>query len=192
MARLNSKLALKRLIKESYVLLNLCFNFAIYKKDLGSIERTILRNCGRWLGIITLEANRPILSKDLNLKDRLFQAVENRSIGKVVPIVCNVLQAIPNSKHFTKKNPYVMAILSIFSEILGDESIRMTTKASIQSFFKDMGIVRQDISYLKYIKKRRMVRQSRTQFFNNCLPNYIQIDEQALRASMDSMEVDLK
>lgn len=173
-------------------MLNICFDFCVFKQKMSSGESKIIRNCGEWLGKITLEINKPILSRELNIKQRLFDSIENRSVGKVVTLVCKILLGISSSVLFKKNNPYIMAILSILSEILNDETIKSSTKAHIHGLFTDLAINRNEITYFGYVKLKRLAQQSRNKFFIHCLPNYIHIDTDILGPSMDQMEGDLK
>lgn len=53
-------------------------------------ERSFLKSLGSWIGLMTLNKNKPLLQKDLGLKELLFEAYENGSLIAVIPFVCKV------------------------------------------------------------------------------------------------------
>lgn len=146
----------KRVLKYSYKLVALCFDYAYHKPELTPEERKMVRNCGKWLGIITLASNIPILRKDLDIKLRIFEALEARRAYKVIPIVINIMEGIKQSRIFKKNNPYIMAILSVLTEVMDDRTVKNVTAASILGLLKDLGVERSvDITYFGYIKNKR-------------------------------------
>lgn len=62
-------------------------------------ERQLLKNLGNWLGLITIARNRPILSKELDLKRILFEAFHKgpTEMIYVVPFVIKVISASSKS-----------------------------------------------------------------------------------------------
>lgn len=183
----------KRVLGYSYKLVNICFDFAYHKPELTPEERKMVRNCGKWLGILTLASNKPILRKDLDLKLRIFEALEARRVNKIIPIVINIIEGIKKSRLFKKNNPYIMAVLSVLTEVMDDKSVKNVTRASILTLLKELNVDRQmDITYFGYIKNKRNAKQSKNKFFVNCLPNYICIDSRTLSPYLTQMDVDLR
>lgn len=43
---------------------------------LQSGERTLLKNLGSWLGLLTIKQNRMVMQKDLDVKGLMFDAYE--------------------------------------------------------------------------------------------------------------------
>eukprot|EP00127_Corallochytrium_limacisporum_P001927 Clim_evm82s88 gene=Clim_evmTU82s88 len=115
-----------------------------------SSERTILKNLGMWLGLITLRRNKPIFHKDLSLKDLMLDAYNMaRQAGKedgaksplifVVPLVCKVLEGCRESRIFTDRSPYINSILRVLKD-LHNTGIKMTLKFEIEVMCKNIAV----------------------------------------------------
>jgi CCR4-NOT transcription complex subunit 1 len=77
------------LIRDTIIFIKKLLNSENIAKDTK--EKNILKNLGNWLGILTLAKNRPILAKDLDLKELIFDAYENGRLGPIVTFVCKIL-----------------------------------------------------------------------------------------------------
>jgi CCR4-NOT transcription complex subunit 1 len=66
-------------------------------------DRSLLKNLGHWLGMLTLARNKPILQNDMDLKALLGEAYHNgqQELLYVVPFVAKVLEACAKSKVYT-------------------------------------------------------------------------------------------
>jgi hypothetical protein len=171
----------KRVIVYSYKLINICFDYAYHKSELTPEERKMVRSCGKWFGLITIGSNKPILRKELDVKEKIYEALETQKVDKLLPIVINIFESVKISKLFKKNNPYIMAILSIMTEVMDDRNVKNVTTATILTLFKDLGVERQsDISPFGYIKSKRNSKNNKNKFFTNSLPNYICIDQRTL------------
>ena len=91
---------IRKVIQDSFKLINLAMDFGHHKTTMDATERNTMRNCGFWIGTITLARNKPILLKDLDLKHRLYLATESRTISNIVQIVCTILKSIEHSTIF--------------------------------------------------------------------------------------------
>merc|ERR1739848_16023 len=80
-------------------------------------HRTILKNLGFWLGQITLARNKPLKSKQMDLKSHLLDAYANGRLTAVLPLVCKILEGIQLSKVYKLPNPWTTAIMSLLAEI---------------------------------------------------------------------------
>ena len=76
------------------------------------------RFCGKWIGLITLVCNRPILLKDLDIKYRIFESLEKKSVSNIVPIVCAILSKIEKSTLFHPKIAFINSIIDVLRELL--------------------------------------------------------------------------
>jgi CCR4-NOT transcription complex subunit 1 len=63
-------------------------------------DRSLLKNLGHWLGMLTLGRNRPILQLDIDMKSLLIEAYTKgqQELLYVVPFVAKVLEACAKSK----------------------------------------------------------------------------------------------
>ena len=78
-----------------------------------------MRNLGTFLGILTIAENRPILAKDLDLKEIIVDAYSNGTVTLAILLICPLLRQISNSKIFKPKNPWVYAIFCLILELRG-------------------------------------------------------------------------
>jgi CCR4-NOT transcription complex subunit 1 len=63
-------------------------------------DRSLLKNLGHWLGMLTLARNKPILQVDMDMKALLAEAYHKgqQELLYVVPFVAKVLEACAKSK----------------------------------------------------------------------------------------------
>ena len=63
-------------------------------------DRSLLKNLGHWLGMLTLAKSRPILQIDIDLKALLAEAYHKgqQELLYVVPFVAKVLESCAKSK----------------------------------------------------------------------------------------------
>jgi hypothetical protein len=195
--KINNKSLSKRIVSLSYQLINLSCDYAMYKKlpnnntNMGPEEMVTLRNCGNWLGHVTLGNNLPILKRDFDIKNRLFLAMENKSITRVLPVIVSIIGSVKESKIFKANNPFIMGILGVLLEIKKETSEKNI--AVIDHTFKDLGVNDKQITHFNYIAQKRNVRTTTSQPFNvNPLTEYINIDTRALEKYTANLEIDLK
>lgn len=104
-------------------------------------ERSLLKNLGSWLGHLTIEKNKPILQKDLDLKNLLFAAYENGKLIAVIPFVCKVLNHCQNSKVIKPPNPWVMGLISLLAEIHALPELKLNLKFEVEMLCKNLNLV---------------------------------------------------
>lgn len=65
-------------------------------------DRSLLKNLGHWLGMITLTKNKPILAVDLNVKNLLIEAYHKgaQDLIYIVPFIAKILDACAKSRVF--------------------------------------------------------------------------------------------
>ncbi|RMZ53881.1 hypothetical protein APUTEX25_005627, partial [Auxenochlorella protothecoides] len=80
-------------------------------------ERTLLRNLASFLGKQTLAKNKPVLQRDLDLKELMLSAYET---GRLHPILCfvrSLLEVGLVSRVFRPPNPWFMGLLALMAEV---------------------------------------------------------------------------
>ena len=94
-------------------------------------DRTMLKSLGHWLGMLTLSKNRPLLHIDIALKDLLLEAYlkGQQELLYVVPFVAKVLECSADSKVFKPPNPWVMAIMSVLTELHAKTDLKVFAPA---------------------------------------------------------------
>ncbi|XP_072946619.1 CCR4-NOT transcription complex subunit 1-like [Epargyreus clarus] len=110
-------------------------------------DRSLLKNLGHWLGVITLGRNQPILHIDLDLKALLLEAYHKgqQELLYVVPFVAKVLESCAKSC-FKPPNPWTMALISVLVELHQEPDLKLNLKFEVEVLCKNLSL---DITELK-------------------------------------------
>ncbi|CAH0545815.1 unnamed protein product [Brassicogethes aeneus] len=124
-------------------------------------DRSLLKNLGHWLGMLTLGRNKPILQIDIDLKSLLVEAYHKgqQELLCVVPFVAKVLESCSKSKVFKAPNPWTMAIMNVLAELWHETDLKLTLKFEIEVLCKHLDI---EVSQLKpsmYLKDPERIRK---------------------------------
>ncbi|XP_055707339.1 CCR4-NOT transcription complex subunit 1 isoform X2 [Phlebotomus papatasi] len=113
-------------------------------------DRSLLKNLGHWLGMLTLGRNKPILHVDIDLKSLLMEAYHKgqQELLYVVPFVAKVLESCAKSKVFHPPNPWTMAIMNVLAELHQEPELKLNLKFEIEVLCKNFNI---DVSELKAV-----------------------------------------
>lgn len=191
--KIGKKLLTKKVLSCSYLLANLVFEYATYKKTLTTEEMTNMRSIGTWLGVFTLGFNRPIIKKDLDLKLRLYKSFENKSLRFTLPIVISILNSVSNSTVFKLNSPYIMGVIGVLIEIKAEINSKEQISIMIDTLFKDLKIKEAEIKHFNYLQRRKNSKQNSNQsFLVNTLPDLICIDTRTLRNYTINQEINLR
>jgi CCR4-NOT transcription complex subunit 1 len=106
--------------------------------DKSIKEQNVLKNLGSWLGIITLSKNRPILAKDLDMKELIIDAYENGKLNIIIIFISKILEHSAKTKVFHPKNPWIQAILSLLAEISIKPNLKNKIKIEIDNLFQKL------------------------------------------------------
>ncbi|KAM8892533.1 CCR4-NOT transcription complex subunit 1 isoform 3-T3 [Spinachia spinachia] len=111
-------------------------------------DRSLLKNLGHWLGMITLAKNKPILYTDLEVKSLLLEAYQKgqQELLYVVPFVAKVLESSLRSMVFRPQNPWTMAIMNVLAELHQEHDLKLNLKFEIEVLCKNLSL---DINDLK-------------------------------------------
>ena len=91
---------------------------------ISTSHRTVLKNLGHWLGLITLSRNKPLKARMLDLKALLLRAYDWGWLTAILPLVCKIMEGMAGSKVYKLPNPWTTAIISLLSEIHDLPSLR--------------------------------------------------------------------
>uniref|UniRef100_A0A2A4JSL1 CCR4-NOT transcription complex subunit 1 n=1 Tax=Heliothis virescens TaxID=7102 RepID=A0A2A4JSL1_HELVI len=124
-------------------------------------DRSLLKNLGHWLGMLTLARNQPILHVDIDLKALVLEAYHKgqQELLYVVPFVAKVLESCAKSIVFKPPNPWTMALMNVLAELHQEPDLKLNLKFEIEVLCKNLGL---DIANLKpaiYLKDPEKVRQ---------------------------------
>lgn len=124
-------------------------------------DRSLLKNLGHWLGMLTLGKNKPILQIDIDLKSLLVEAYQKgqQELLYVVPFVAKILESCAKSKVFKPPNPWTMAIMNVLAELHQEQDLKLNLKFEIEVLCKTLEL---DITQLKpsvYLKDPERIRK---------------------------------
>jgi CCR4-NOT transcription complex subunit 1 len=174
--RANVKNLYKTVYKYSMTMINIVIDFASQKEILLPEEKNTARFCGKWIGLITLVCNKPILLKNLDLKQRILESIDRKSVSNIIPIACALLTMMEKSTLFNAKVPFINALIDILREVLLIPWINHTTKIFIEVLFNEMKIKDKEIYRFNFIYNKKNTESDKNIFYINSLPNYVKID----------------
>ncbi len=98
---------------------------------------------------MTLAKNKPILSKDLEFKELIFDAYQNGKLSAIISFICRILEHSSKTKVFHPKNPWIQAIMSVLYELYNKNQLKVPLKFEIENIFKKLEI---DMSQVNQIR----------------------------------------
>eukprot|EP00123_Amoebidium_parasiticum_P018848 comp24302_c0_seq2/m.45619 comp24302_c0_seq2/g.45619 ORF comp24302_c0_seq2/g.45619 comp24302_c0_seq2/m.45619 type:complete len:1529 (-) comp24302_c0_seq2:771-5357(-) len=110
------------------------------KMMTSSSERSLLKNLGSFLGQITLARNKPILLKDLALKDLILDGYRRSRLIYVIPFVAKVMEACSKSRVFKLPNPWVISILRLLKELHLLNDLKLNLKFEVEVLCKNINV----------------------------------------------------
>ncbi|KAI3647748.1 hypothetical protein MP228_007969 [Amoeboaphelidium protococcarum] len=133
----------KRVLDETYANIKVLLNSQ--KTVTSSQERTLLKNLGSWLGMVTIAKNKPILSTQLNLKELILSGYKSQRLIVTIPFVCKVLEHCKNSRVYVPPNPWLMSILRLLVELYNNADLKLNLKFEIEVLCKSVDVELKDI-----------------------------------------------
>ena len=105
-------------------------------------DRSLLKNLGHWLGLLTLAKNKPILAIDLNIKFLLVEAYHKgiQELLYVVPFIAKVLESCAKSKVFKPPNPWTMGIVKVLIELHQEPDLKLNLKFEVEVLSKTLNV----------------------------------------------------
>jgi len=110
-----------------------------------SNERSLLKNLGSWFGCMTLAKNIPVLSRDLDFKEMLYQGLREGKLIAVVPFIAKVLDQCVHSRYFRPKNPWTMAQLGHLYELYRLPDLKLTLRFEVEVLCKNIDMSMTDV-----------------------------------------------
>jgi CCR4-NOT transcription complex subunit 1 len=110
------------------------------KIKTASGERSLLKNLGSWLGVLTLGRNRPLLARHLDLKALLLEAYGRGAMIAVIPFVAKVVEPARGSRVWSPPNPWTVALLGLLAEIYAHPDLKLNLKFEVERLFKHLGV----------------------------------------------------
>ncbi|XP_060561916.1 CCR4-NOT transcription complex subunit 1-like [Ruditapes philippinarum] len=124
------------------------------KGDANFSDRTLLKNLGHWLGMLTLAKNKPILQIDIDVKSLVYEAYHKgaRELLYVVPFSAKVLESCAKSKVFKPPNPWTMGIMNVLAELHQEPDLKLNLKFEIEVLCKTLNIDLNELKPCNYLK----------------------------------------
>uniref|UniRef100_A0A914HCW9 CCR4-NOT transcription complex subunit 1 n=1 Tax=Globodera rostochiensis TaxID=31243 RepID=A0A914HCW9_GLORO len=124
-------------------------------------DRQLLKNLGHWLGIITIGRDRPILSKDLDLKYLLFEAFYKgqQELLYIVPFVVKCITSSAKSQLFGPNCGWIYALLKVLAEIHNEPDLKLNLRFEIEVLCKELNVDLRSIEVGSYLKEQRRLPQ---------------------------------
>ena len=165
--------------KTAHIVNSIC-DLVLRKKLLNEDEELILENLGLFLGTVTFRFGKPLLKRDLDLKSKLKEGVQVKSLYHVVTITCCILKET-GSNFFTYRMPYVAALFDILREILSLQWIRKKTRMRIEQLFSNFKIANDELPRFNFLLKFENHRFGDGEQRIDLLPKYSEINLRALK-----------
>ncbi|XP_028158928.1 CCR4-NOT transcription complex subunit 1 isoform X2 [Ostrinia furnacalis] len=123
-------------------------------------DRSLLKNLGHWLGMLTLARNQPILHVDIDLKALLLEAYHKgqQELLYVVPFVAKVLESCAKSVVFKPPNPWTMALMNVLAELHQEPDLKLNLKFEIEVLCKNLSLDIADLKPTLYLKDPEKLR----------------------------------
>ncbi|XP_063987616.1 CCR4-NOT transcription complex subunit 1 [Diachasmimorpha longicaudata] len=152
-------------------------------------DRSLLKNLGHWLGMLTLGRNKPILQIDIDLKSLLVEAYHKgqQELLYVVPFVAKVLESCAKSRVFRPPNPWTMAIMNVLAELHQEPDLKLNLKFEIEVLCKNLSI---DVAELKpavYLKDPEKLRNLEYQLSQPNKKSEATSNQQAPQSTMEDL-----
>jgi CCR4-NOT transcription complex subunit 1 len=136
------------------------------KITTSTSERSLLKNLGSWLGQITLAKNRPILQRQLDVKELLYQGYESGRLIAICPFVAKILEGAKSSIVFRPPNPWLMGLMAVLRDLYDIEELKMNIKFEIEVLSKHLGIKLDEVTGPVTLLSRSPPVKSRSPDFN--------------------------
>lgn len=149
---LRNVLLLRLTLKETFR--NIKVLLRIDKVVSNFSDRSLLKNLGHWLGLLTLANSKPIKYTDLDLKSLLYEAYHKgaQELLYVVPFVAKVLESAVKSRIFRPPSPYTMGIMRVLAELHEEQDLKLNLKFEIEVLCKTLGLEVSELPAVHYLK----------------------------------------
>lgn len=125
----------REILGQTYSFLHHVFHSAP-SSGVMNYEKIAVKNIGTWLGMLTLGRNKPILKRDLCLKELLLESFRSNKLLLAIPFVCKVLEQASQSRVFSLPNPWLLGHLRLLAEFYAFGDLKLNMKFEIELLFK--------------------------------------------------------
>jgi hypothetical protein len=129
-------------------------------------DRSVLKNLGSFLGQMTIARNKPLLHRQLDLKELLYHAYETGRLFAVTPFVAKVLECAEKSKIFRPPNPWVMGLVGVMAELYQVEDLKINIKFEIDLLLKKFSLKIDEVPFVDTLRNRLQPKKEKNPDFN--------------------------
>lgn len=104
--------------KRSMKMINELIDYLLQKEVVHTSEINMQRSCGKWVAMITIYSNRPILLKDFDIKAKIYKAYEEQKLINIIPMFSTILLVVEKSTFFNIQVPYINSLFDLLREIM--------------------------------------------------------------------------
>jgi CCR4-NOT transcription complex subunit 1 len=117
-------------------------------------DRTLLKNLGHWLGLLTLARNKPIFFREMDVKGLIYESYHKgaQELLYVIPFVAKILESCAKSRVFKPPNPWTMAMMNVLAELHREPDMKLNLKFEIEVLCKNLQIDINDLIPSQYLK----------------------------------------
>ena len=124
-------------------------------------DRSLLKNLGHWLGMLTIAKSKPILSVELDLKKLLIEAYHKgtQELLYVVPFIAKILESTAKSKVFKPPNPWTMGLLHALVELHQEPQLKLNLKFEVEVLCKALSVDTNSLVNLSNVLSRQDLKE---------------------------------
>ena len=137
------------------------------KVKTNSGERSLLKNLGSWLGQLTIAKRKPVLQRDLDVKELILESYESGRMIGIIPFIAKVLEPCKDNIIFRPPNPWTMAVLSLMCEIYNERDLKLNLKFEMERLFKHLDVNLKEIEPSMLLNSRMRERQNNPDFVSD-------------------------
>ena len=127
---------------------------AIASANSAATHRSVLKNLGAWLGLITISKNKVLKTKDLDMKQLLLDSFEKGKLTTTLPFVCRVMSSVVDSRIFKPPNPWTNGILAVLAELHDYSNLKTNLIFEIEILFKKLDIQLENVKRTELLSTR--------------------------------------
>ena len=122
-----------------------CVKVLLHRDRVGQAasnggERTMIKNLGSWLGMLTLARNKPLLFDQLDVKGTMTNAFRSGHLFVVIPFVAKLLESCKHSVIFRPPNPWTNAMLGVLAELHPMPNLKLNIKFEVEVLCKNLEV----------------------------------------------------
>ncbi|KAK2075689.1 hypothetical protein QBZ16_001797 [Prototheca wickerhamii] len=118
-------------------------------------DRALLRHLGSFLGKLTLAKNRPVLQRDLDLREVILSAYETGRLHIAFLYVRYLLEPGAAGRVFRPPNPWFMSVLRLLAEVYRLPGLRSALIFEVELICKTAGVAISDVPSTDLLRHRR-------------------------------------